>query len=307
MNRMKKIIAVMFVALSLLTLLARPAAAADVSVFACEPEWAALAKELGGDHVSVYSATTAFQDPHHIQARPSLIAKLRRADLLVCTGSQLEIGWLPVLLRQSGNARVQPGQPGNFAATDYVTTLEKPVSVDRSQGDVHPGGNPHIQTDPRNMAKVAKALADTLAQIDAAHAADYKTRYQDFDQRWQAALARWQQQAAPLHGVKIVVHHKAWVYLVNWLGLKEVAALEAKPGVPPSAGHLAKVLAQLKHQPAKMVIRAAYQEGRPDEWLSQHANIPAVTLPFTVGGSDAATDLVGLYDDTISQLLKGVQ
>jgi zinc/manganese transport system substrate-binding protein len=305
MNTMQKLFAVCLLAMPLLAL-TKPAAA-EVNVFACEPEWAALAKELGGDLVTVHSATTAYQDPHHIQARPSLIAKLRRADLLVCTGSQLEIGWLPVLLRQAGNERVQPGQPGNFAATDHVTTLEKPVSVDRSQGDVHPGGNPHIQTDPRNMAKVARALAATLAQIDAGHAADYAARYRDFDQRWQKAMARWQQQAAPLRGVKMVVHHKNWVYLEDWLGLEEVAALEAKPGVPPSAGHLAKVLAQLRQQPAKMVIRAAYQEGRADDWLSQHAYIPAVTLPFTVGGSDAAGDLFGLYDDTIAQLLKGVQ
>ena len=306
MKTMTKIFTVLIAVIPLTAMFAR-SAAADVNVFACEPEWGALAKELGGDRVSIYTATTAFQDPHHIQARPSLIAKLRRADLLVCTGSQLEIGWLPVLLRQAGNERVQPGKPGNFAATDYVTTLEKPASVDRSEGDVHPGGNPHIQTDPRNMAKVAKALADTLAQIDTAHAADYAARYQDFDKRWQAALARWEQEAAPLHGVKIVVHHKAWVYLEDWLGMQEVASLEPKPGVPPSAGHLSEVLTQLRSQPAKMVIRAAYQEGRPDEWLSEHAHIAAVVLPFTVGGTDAAKDLFGLYDDTIANLLKGAK
>ena len=212
-----------------------------------------------------------------------------------------------MLVRQAGNARVQPGQPGNFAATDHVTMLDKPVSVDRAQGDVHPGGNPHIQGNPHNMARVAKALADTLQQIDAEHAADYAARYADFDQRWQAAMQRWALQAAPLRGVKVVVHNKAWVYLMDWLGMKDVATLEAKPGVPPSAGHLSKVLAQLKSQPAKMAIRAAYQEGRADDWLAEHANIPAVVLPFTVGGTDAAGDLFGLYDDTIKQLLKGAQ
>jgi zinc/manganese transport system substrate-binding protein len=306
MNTIKKLFAVLLASLPFIMMSARPAAA-DVNVFACEPEWGALARELGGNSVSVYDATTAFQDPHHIQARPSLIAKMRRADLLVCTGSELEIGWLPVLLRQAGNDRVQPGQPGNFAATDYVTMLEKPASVDRSQGDVHPGGNPHIQTDPRNIAKVAQVLAVRLAQIDAAHADDYAARYRDFDQRWQAAISRWEQQATPLRGVKIVVHHKNWIYLEQWLGLEEVATLEPKPGVPPSAGHLSEVLAQLHNQPAKMVIRAAYEEKRPAEWLSQHANIPIVSLPFTVGGTDAAKDLFGLYDDTIAALLKGVQ
>ena len=306
MNLINQIFTAAMLAMPIATVFVQTARA-DVNVFACEPEWGALAKELGGDLVSVYTATNAFQDPHHIQARPGLIAKMRRADLLVCTGAQLEIGWLPVLLRQAGNSRVQPGQPGNFAATDYADMLDKPNSVDRSQGDVHPGGNPHIQTNPRNIAKVAKALVNTLAQIDTGHAAEYNKRYQDFDKRWQAALERWEQEAAPLHGLKIVVHHKSWIYLENWLGLQEVAALEAKPGVPPSAGHLSEVLTQLKSQPAKMVIRAAYQEGRPDEWLSEHAHIPAITLPFTVGGTDGAKDLFGLYDDTIANLLKGAK
>jgi len=306
MKNIKQMFTAVLLALPLTVVLMQNAAA-SIHVFACEPEWGALAKVLGGDDVSVYSATNAYQDPHHIQARPGLIAKMRRADLLVCTGAQLEIGWLPVLLRQAGNGRVQPGQPGNFAATDYVTMLEKPAAVDRSQGDVHPGGNPHIQADPHNIGMVAKALADTLSQIDSGHAADYSKRYQDFDKRWQAALVRWDKEAAPLRGVKIVVHHKAWIYLANWLGLKEVASLEEKPGVPPSAGHLSEVLRQLKTQPARMVIRAAYQESRPDEWLSEHAHIPAVKLPFTVGGTDAARDLFGLYDDTIARLLKGAK
>ncbi|MCG6970466.1 MAG: zinc ABC transporter substrate-binding protein [Gammaproteobacteria bacterium] len=306
MKTIGKVIAVLLIAMPLTALVIKPASA-GVDVFACEPEWGALAKTLGGDLVSVYTATTAYQDPHQIQARPSLIAKLRRADLLVCTGSQLEIGWLPVLLRQAGNRRVQPGQPGNFAATEYVTMLDKPVSVDRAQGDVHPGGNPHIQTDPRNMALVAKALADRLAQIDPPHAVDYAARYKDFDAQWQTALVRWEQQAAPLRGVKVVVHHKAWSYLFAWLGIESVASLEAKPGVPPSAGHLSEVVAQLRNQPAKMVIRAAYQDGRPDEWLAEHVPIRVVVLPFTVGGSDAAADLFGLYDDTITNLLEGAK
>lgn len=306
MTLIKKISIVLPVLLMLGAILTQPARA-EVNVFACEPEWGALARELGGDRVSVYTATTALQDPHHIQARPSLIARMRRADLLVCTGSELEIGWLPVLLRQAGNKGVQAGRPGSFAATDYVNTLEKPASVDRAQGDVHPGGNPHIQTDPRNISKVAKALANTLGQIDSTHAADYAARYQDFDRRWQIAIARWEKEAAPLRGMKVVVHHKSWAYLFNWLGIQEVGALEPKPGIPPSAGHLAELVSALSNQPAKMVIRAAYEESRPSEWLSEHAHIPAVALPFTVGGTDAAADLFSLYDDTIATLLKAAQ
>ena len=276
---------------------------AALNVFACEPEWGALAQELGGDKVSVFIATNAMQDVHHIEAKPSLVAQLRKADLLVCTGSELEIGWLPVLLRQSGNDRVQTGKPGNFEAAHYVRMLEIPTHLDRSEGDVHPGGNPHIQTDPRNIGKVGEALAQRLAEIDVANAGLYQGHYKDFSQRWQDAIKRWEAQAAPLKGVAIVVQHKGFPYLEDWLGLREIAALEPKPGVEPTSAHLADVMAQLQRQPAKMVIRAAYNSDRPSQWLSEKAKIPAVALPYTVGGSERAKDLFALFDDTVQRLL----
>jgi zinc/manganese transport system substrate-binding protein len=285
-----------------LALLAAPAHAA-LRVFACEPEWAALATELGGPLVDVTSATTALQDPHQIQAKPSLIARIRNADLVACTGAELEIGWLPVLLQQSGNAKVQPGQPGNFAAADFVRKLEVPTQLDRAQGDVHAAGNPHIQTDPRNIAAVATALGARLQQIDPAHAAEYAKRQADFSARWQQAIARWTAQARPLRGVNVVSQHKAFVYLYDWLGLKEVAVLEPKPGVEPTVAHLQEVQAALKATPAKMVLYAAYQDPRPSEWLHQNAGVAAVKIPFTVGGTEQAKDLFGLFDDTIARLL----
>ncbi len=289
-------------AASVLALAALPAQAA-LKVFACEPEWGALASELGGELVDVSVATTALQDPHQIQAKPSLVARARNADLVVCTGAELEIGWLPLLLQQSGNARVQPGQPGNFAAADYVRKLEVPGQVDRSQGDVHAAGNPHIQTDPRNIAQVANALGARLQQIDGAHAAQYARRQADFSQRWQQSIARWTRQAAPLKGAAVVSQHKAFVYLYDWLGLKEVAVLEPKPGVEPTASHLQQVLATLKATPARMTLYAAYQDPRPSEWLARNGGIPAVRIPFTVGGSEGAKDLFGLFDDTVARLL----
>ena len=295
-----RLLAVLFAALPAL-------AHATLNVFACEPEWGALASELGGDAVKVYTATTAFQDPHRIEARPSLIAQMRRADLAVCTGAELEVGWLPVLLRQSGNAAIQPGQQGYFEAARQVALLEKPDILDRAQGDVHASGNPHIQTDPRNIARVAQALGARLAAIDPGHAATYQARLLDFNTRWNAAMARWQAQAAPLKGMRIVVQHKAFPYLESWLGLKQVAVLEPKPGMEPSIGHLAEVAARLKTTPARAVLRAAYQDPRPSEWLSEHAGIPVVVLPFTVGGSDRAKDLFGLFDDSLEQLLKAAR
>ncbi len=282
-----------------------PPASAALKIFACEPEWGALATELGGGQVSVFTATTAMQDPHHIQARPSLIAKARRADLVVCTGAELEIGWLPMILRQAGNPAIQIGGTGYFLAAEHVPMLDIPTRLDRSEGDVHPYGNPHIQTDPRNIARVASALAARMAELDPADAAGYRNRLADFQERWDAAMARWATEAAPLKGVPIVVYHKGWAYLNHWLGLNEVAQLEPKPGIPPTASHLAAVKDLLQAQPAKMVIQAPYADPQPARWLSEHVKINVVTLPFTVGGTDQAKDLFGLFDDTVRRLLEG--
>ncbi len=288
---------------ALLLALVSPAHAA-LNVLACEPEWAALTQELGGDKVNVTSATSALQDPHRVEARPSLIARARSAQLLVCTGAELEIGWLPVLLRESANPAIQPGQPGNFEATRHVTLLEKPTRLDRADGDVHAAGNPHIQTDPRNIARVAAALTQTLAYVDPANSAYYASRYSSFKPRWDAAIARWEVQAAPLKGVPVVVQHKAYPYLQAWLGLREVAVLEPKPGIEPSVASLSAVLARLQQTPAKMILRSAYNSPRAADWLSERAHIPVVELPSTVGGTPGATNLFGLFDDTIARLLK---
>ncbi|MBU0622745.1 MAG: zinc ABC transporter substrate-binding protein [Gammaproteobacteria bacterium] len=290
----------------LLFALGTPAHAA-LNIFACEPEWAALIQELAGDKASVYTATGALQDPHHIEARPSLIAKARRADLVVCTGAELEMAWLPVVLRESGNSRVQPGSVGYFEAASVVHMLEVPTRLDRGDGDVHAQGNPHIQTDPRNFLPVADALGNRLIQLDPANAADYRQRLAAFTQRWSDAIAGWEKQAAPLRGAPVVVQHQGFPYLSAWLGLKEVTTLEPKPGMEPSAAHLSQVLNTLQQHPAKMVLRAAYQDGRPSEWISQRAHIAAVELPYTVGGSEGAKDLFGLFDDTVSRLLVGLK
>jgi zinc/manganese transport system substrate-binding protein len=279
-------------------------ARAALAVFACEPEWAALATELGGNLVSADSGTTPQQDPHYIQARPSLIAKVRRAKLVVCTGAELEIGWLPLLLRQAGNAAVQPGQAGYMNASDSVELLEKPATVDRSLGDIHPYGNPHIQTDPRNIAKVADALTDRLVMLDPGNAATYKQRHDDFMMRWQAAVERWTAAVAPLKGEQVVTHHKGWVYLENWAGLVEVGNLEPKPGLPPSAAHLAELLDQLKTKHVGVIIRSAYEDAKASQWLSDRTKIPYVVLPHTVGSVDGANDLFGMFDVIVKTLLE---
>jgi zinc/manganese transport system substrate-binding protein len=289
-----------------LFLFALPARAA-LNVFACEPEWAALTQQLAGDKVSLYTATGALQDPHRIEARPSLIAKARRANLVVCTGAELEMAWLPVVLRESGNSTVQPGGTGYFEAASVVHMLEVPTRLDRGEGDVHTMGNPHIQTDPRNFLPVADAITKHLIQLDPANKADYQQRLAAFVQQWNTAIAKWEKQAAPLQGVSVVVQHQGFPYLSAWLGLKEVATLEPKPGMEPSAAHLTQVLGTLQQHPAKMVLRAAYQDGRPSVWIAERAHIAAVELPYTVGGTAQATDLFALFDDTIARLLAGLK
>jgi zinc/manganese transport system substrate-binding protein len=264
---------------------------AALNVLACEPEWASLAQELVGDRAKVASATTARQDPHRIEARPALLAQARRADLLVCTGADLEIGWLPLLQRESGNAAIQAGRPGYFEAARFVELVEKPAAVDRSMGDVHAAGNPHIHLDPRNLVKVAEALSARLAAIDQSNAAHYAARNREFSARMAAAIARWQGDAASLKGTPVVVHHRNWSYLAGWLGLKVVAELEPKPGIEPSAVHLGQLLDTLKSQPARMVLRTPYQSPRASQWLAQRSGIAAVELPYTVGGSDRVQDL----------------
>jgi zinc/manganese transport system substrate-binding protein len=286
----------------LATLLSGPGAAA-LRVFACEPEWGALVAELAGDRADVSVATTAYQDVHHIQARPSLIAKVRRADLLICTGAGLEAGWLPILLRRGGNPRVLPGRDGYLEAADHVPMLEVPERLDRAQGDIHPRGNPHIHLDPRNITRVAQALSERLIRVDPQRAAHYRQRTGDFLRRWEAALRRWQERASPLKGMAVVVHHSSWVYLNHWLGLRQIATLEPKPGIPPTSRHLSAVLHQLQETPARAVLRAPYQDSRPSEWLYERTGIAMLEMPYTVGGNSDAGDLFGLFDSTLSRLL----
>jgi zinc/manganese transport system substrate-binding protein len=294
-----------FKVLALLALMLPLTAAAQLHVFACEPEWSALAVEIGGDRVDATSATNALQDPHFVEARPSLISKVRKADLVICSGAQLEIGWLPMLLGKANNPGVMPGKGGFLEASSMVRRLDVADRVDRAQGDMHPQGNPHIQTNPHNIALVAQALGQRLAVLDPDHAEEYQTRTADFLGRWNTAIAGWEERAKPLIGNRVVCHHKSWAYLEDWLSLQEVATLEPVPGIPPTAAHLSELLADLGNngKGADLIIRAPFQTPKPSEWLQERTGIPAVMLPLTVGGSDRARDLFSLFDDIIDRML----
>lgn len=287
----------------LLAFMAALPADAALKVLATTSDWGALATELGGDKVNVYTATNALQDVHRVDAKPSLVARARSADLIVASGAELEIGWLPVLIQESGNSRIQPGSPGYFEAALLVKRLEVPTRLDRSMGDIHPQGNPHIQLDPHNIALIATALTERLAQLDPSNAAYYADRGKDFDARWQTAIQRWETQAAPLKGMKVVVMHSDQVYLCHWLGLDQIAAIEPKPGVPPTAGYLGELVSKLTATPPKVILINGYNDPKAANWLSNRVHVPVVTLPFSVGGNAQAKDLFGLFDDTINKLL----
>ena len=273
-----------------------------LEVFACEPEWGALVSELAGEHAEITVALTAFQDPHRLQARPSLIASVRRADLVVCNGADLEIGWLPLLLRRSGNPNIRPGNPGYFLAADYVRKLEVPARLDRSQGDIHPKGNPHVHLNPHNITRVARKLTERLAELDPVNADVYKVRLDGFLERWNAAIDVWEVRAQPLAGLAIVPHHRSFSYLADWLGLNVIATVEAKPGIPPSGAHLSRLLEKLSSNPPAAVVRTPYANERPTTWLAERLDTPQLVLPYTVGGHEDATDLFTLFDTTLALL-----
>lgn len=289
--------------LGLGVLIASPSAAfAKVNVFACAPEWGALAQEIGGDNVDIYIATNANQDVHHMRAKPSLLAAMRKADMVICSGASLEVGWLPILLNKAGNAQVQTGGLGSIMAADYVPLLEVMQNVDRSMGHVHPEGNPHIHLNPYNILIVAEVITQRLSEIDSGNAVMYQTALKFFGEEWQSLILQWEAQASDLKGKKLVVYHKSWTYLLDWLGMESVASLEPKPGIPPNASHLEKVLEDIKGQQVSGILVAPFENEKGAKWLSEKSGIPIIDLPFTVGGSHEAKDLKSLFQDTLNRL-----
>ncbi|MEI6859028.1 MAG: zinc ABC transporter substrate-binding protein [Shewanella sp.] len=277
-------------------------ASAELNIFACEPEYAALAKELA-PNARIYSATTAMQDPHQVQARPSLIAKMRQADIAVCAGADLEIGWLPMLQMKSSNAKVRSTDQGLFFAAEQVETIDQLKSVDRSMGDVHAKGNPHLHFSPERVLKVAQALTVKLIAVDPASQADYELALADFSLRWTTAIPVWEKKAAPLNGKKVIAYHSSFKYLFDWIGIEQVADLEPKPGLPPSSSHLASLLTRTKAGDVMAIIVASYQDERGANWLGERANLPVQILPMSVGGNDQSQDLFSLYDSVLDLLL----
>lgn len=266
--------------LAMILLTMSSASMAKLNIFTCEPEWASLTREVGRDRVNISTAISADQDPHKVQARPSLISAARNADLVFCTGAELEVGWLPVLLSRSANPRIQKAT-GVLYAADLVPLLEKPATLDRSHGDIHAAGNPHMHLDPRRITTVAEQLTKRLSELDAEGAVFYQRNLSDFLNRWNAAIHSWESRTSALRGSRVVVHHRSFSYLLDWLGITAVAEMEPKPGLPPTPGHLADILKQVEQHEAKMVLYTPFNGDQGARWLAQHSGACAVLLPYS--------------------------
>lgn len=270
-----------------------------LNIFVCEPEWKALIERHAPD-ATIYSATTALQDPHYVQARPSLIAQMRKANLAMCSGAELEVGWLPILQTRSGNGAVQHGATTMIYAASLVNMLDKHDHVDRSMGDIHAHGNPHIQFAANQMIPLSNALTQRLQAIDPENAHTYQANGIKFRAHWHQKLNEWHKKAAPLKGKQVVGYHETYRYLFDWLGIKQIADLEPKPGMSPTTSHL-QSLTKLEADTFDAIVYSPYQDQRPAHWLQQRTGKPVIPLPLTV---DEGEGLDQMYDRVIDGLLK---
>jgi zinc/manganese transport system substrate-binding protein len=253
---------------------------AAVKVVASVPDLAAITREIGGDAVTVKALSLPTQDPHFVDAKPSLALELNRADLLLYVGLDLEIGWLPTLLTGARNPKIQSGAPGNLDCSQFVKRLDIPTqAVDRSQGDIHPAGNPHYLYDPRAAAAVATGIAARLAALDPDHAATYRGNAATFNKRLEAARARWEKRFAPARGTPVISYHRTWSYFADWLGLDQAGFLEPKPGVPPNPRHVASLLALAQSRKVKVILQEAYYPDATSQLIASKIPAKLVRVP----------------------------
>lgn len=277
-------------------------AEAKLRVVGTLPDFAAIATELGGDRVAAESLIQGTEDPHFVDPKPSHILRVNRADLLICIGLGLESGWLPVLLTQARNGKVQVGAAGYLDASQHVQAKDVPAKADRAMGDVHGGGNPHYYVSPPEMLRVSEAIYRRLVSLDPKGRAEYDARWQAFSKKYQAKMASWKAALAPLAGSKVVEYHKSWVYLLNWLGFTSVGALEPKPGIPPSPGHVTQLLMQVKDQRVRFVFREAYHADSLSEVFARRAGAKLLSLPTMVGAEPAIRTIWDKWDRTVQLL-----
>jgi ABC-type Zn uptake system ZnuABC Zn-binding protein ZnuA len=289
-------------------LAAAPPARAAVTVITATEDLAALAREVGGDKVKVETIARGYQDPHFVEAKPSFILKLAKADLLVAVGRELEIGWLPPLIQQSRNAKVQPGADGYLDASLSARILDIPTGqITRAMGDVHPLGNPHYWLDPENGRRVAKAIADKLARLEPADAAYFEARRADFDKRLGEAEKRWDALMAPYKGLKIVTYHRSWPNFADRFGLDVIGYVEPRPGIPPSPSHTIDLIAEMKRQNVKILFVEPYFDLKTPRSVGRETGAKVLVMPPSVGGAKEITDYFKLFDYDLDLLLAAIR
>jgi len=295
-------------ALALAAMAAAAPARAAVNVVTTTADLADLAAQVGGDRVKVESLARGYQDPHYVEAKPSFILRLAKADLLVVVGRELEIGWLPPLVQQSRNARIQPGASGYLDASLTARILEIPTGqITRAMGDVHPQGNPHYWLDPGNGRHIAKAVADKLSRMAPGDAAYFASRYAEFDRRLAEAEKRWDALMAPYRGLKIVTYHRSWANLTDRFGLNVIGYVEPRPGIPPSPAHTLDLIAEMKRQGVKILVVEPYFDLKTPNSIARETGAQVVVLPPSVGGEKAITDFIGLFDYDLDLLVRAIR
>ena len=295
-------------ALALAALTAAAPARSAVNVMTSTEDLADLTLQVGGDKVKVESIARGYQDPHFVEAKPSFILKLAKADLLVVVGRELEIGWLPPLVQQSRNAKIQPGADGYLDASLTAKILEIPTGqITRAMGDVHPQGNPHYHLDPGNGRHIAKAIADKLSAMAPADASYFASRYADFDRRLAEAEKRWDAMMAPYKGLKVVTYHRSWPNFTDRFGLNVIGYVEPRPGIPPSPQHTIDLIAEMKRQNVKILIVEPYFDLKTPNSIGRETGAQVVVLPPSVGGEKAITDYVKLFDYDLDLLVKAIK
>jgi len=280
-------------------------AAGKVKIITATSDLASLAQEVGGDHVEVESIARGYQDPHFVEAKPSFLLKLRQADLLITVGLELEIGWLPPLINQSGNPRIQPNSAGYLDASQFAEILEKPTGVvTRAMGDVHPFGNPHYWLDPENGRRVAQGIANKLAAMHPADAPYFNSRFADFSKRLTDAEKIWDAEMQPYHGRRVITYHRSWPNFLKHFGLVSVAEVEPRPGIPPTPSHTLELINMMKRDNVKIILVEPYFDLKTPNAIARETGAQVVVMPPSVGGEKEITDYFKLFDYDLALLMK---
>jgi zinc/manganese transport system substrate-binding protein len=305
---MKRLLAVAIVILTATLLTPAAQARATLTVITSTEDLASIVKEIGGDKVTAESLAKGYQDPHFVEAKPSFVIKLHNADLLVVVGRELEIGWLPPLITQSRNAKIQPGGSGYLDASQTVRILDIPTGqITRAMGDVHPQGNPHYWLEPGNGRKIAKALQDKLSAMSAGDASYFAQRYADFDKRLAEGEKKWQAAMAPYKGLKVVTYHRSWSNFADYFGLDVIGYVEPKPGIPPSPSHQLEVTEEMKRQGVKIILVEPYFDLQTPNKMARDTGGKVLVMPPSVGGVKEAANYIQLFDYDVNLLVSAAK